>query len=85
MGSSVTAYMPQSVTDDWSTPIDLFQQLNAQHDFDIDVAASLTNHLCDEWLGLDHPDESKRNGLTAEWFGHVCLHQLNMELRTLLI
>ena len=39
MGSSMTAYMPQSVTDDWSTPIDLFQQLDAQHDFDIDVVA----------------------------------------------
>ncbi len=67
----MSAYMPQSLTDDWATPIELFKQLDAQHDFDIDVAASLNNHLCDEWLGLDHPDESKRDGLTADWNGHV--------------
>lgn len=67
----MTAYMPRSLTDDWATPIELFNQLNEQHNFDIDVAASSTNHLCDEWRGLDHPDESKRNGLTSEWFGHV--------------
>jgi site-specific DNA-methyltransferase (adenine-specific) len=71
MGASVSGYMPPSVTDDWATPIDLFEQLNAIHQFDQDVAASSRNHLCDEWIGLDHPDESKRDGLTADWVGHV--------------
>ena len=65
------AYMPPSATDNWATPIELFNELDDMHQFDQDVAASLTNRLCDEWLGLDHPDEAKRNGLTAEWVGHV--------------
>ena len=65
------AYMPPSITDDWATPINLFDKLNAVHQFDQDVAASSTNHLCDDWLGLDHPDEIKRDGLTGEWVGHV--------------
>jgi len=69
--ASMTAYMPQSVTDDWSTPIDLFNQLDSMHQFDLDVAASMTNHLCDDWLGLDHPDEARRDGLKADWVGHI--------------
>lgn len=63
--------MPPSVTDDWATPRDLFDKLNAEYQFDQDVAASSTNHLCDEWLGLDHPEEHKRDGLTGAWMGHV--------------
>lgn len=65
------AYMPPSATDDWATPSDLYANLNATHQFDLDVAASSTNHLCDEWFGLDHPDESRRDGLAADWYGHV--------------
>ena len=65
------AYMPPAATDDWATPRDLFDKLNAVYQFDQDVAASSTNHLCDEWLGLDHPEEHKRDGLTGAWMGHV--------------
>jgi phage N-6-adenine-methyltransferase len=64
-------YMPVSVTDDWATPKDLWQQANGFHDFELDAAASLSNHLCDEWFGLDHPDESRRNGLSAQWVGRT--------------
>jgi phage N-6-adenine-methyltransferase len=71
MGSSMTAYMPTSLTDNWSTPKDLFNQLHEMHEFDQDVAASSSNYLCDDWLGLDHIDESKRDGLIAPWTGHV--------------
>lgn len=67
----MTAYMNPSQTDDWATPRELFDKLHAIHRFDIDVAASSTNHLCKEWLGLDHPDITKRNGLEAPWEGHV--------------
>jgi phage N-6-adenine-methyltransferase len=63
--------MPPSVTDDWATPRDLFDKLNAVYQFDQDVAASSTNHLCDEWLGLDHSEEHKRDGLTGAWMGHI--------------
>ena len=65
------AYMPRAATDDWATPKDLFDKLNALYQFDQDVAASSTNHLCDEWLGLDHPEEHKQDGLTGAWMGHV--------------
>ena len=67
----MTAYMPQSVTDDWATPKNLFYKLNLENSFDLDVAASSRNHLCDEWFGLDHENPDRRDGLNAEWFGHV--------------
>ena len=65
------SYMPPSATDDWATPQQFYNGLNEIFQFDLDVAASSTNHKCDEWFGLDHPDESRRNGLEAEWYGHV--------------
>jgi phage N-6-adenine-methyltransferase len=64
-----TAYMPVSKTDDWATPQYLFDEWNAKYDFDLDAAASSTNHKCDNWYGLDHPEESKRDGLTQAWTG----------------
>jgi phage N-6-adenine-methyltransferase len=64
-------YMPPSATDNWATPKDLWQQANGFHDFQLDAAASLTNHLCDEWFGLDHPDESRRDGLSGQWVGRT--------------
>lgn len=67
----MTAYMNPSETVEWATPKELFDRLNAKHKFDLDVAASSTNHLCKEWFGLDHEDESRRDGLAAEWYGHV--------------
>ena len=61
------AYINKSLTDDWATPKALFEEWNNKYDFKLDVAASQANHLCDNWFGLDHPDEAKRNGLTANW------------------
>jgi site-specific DNA-methyltransferase (adenine-specific) len=63
--------MNPSETVEWATPRDLFNRLNEQYKFDLDVAASSGNHLCKEWFGLDHEDESRRDGLTADWYGHV--------------
>ena len=63
--------MNQSETVEWATPKDLFCVLNDEHKFDLDVAASSSNHLCKEWFGLDHEDESRRDGLAADWYGHV--------------
>jgi site-specific DNA-methyltransferase (adenine-specific) len=65
------AYMPQSKTDDWATPIDLWNQLDAIHNFDVDAAASQTNHLCLNWYGLDHENIKRRDGLTADWDGRT--------------
>ena len=65
----MTAYMPQSQTDNWSTPRDLWEKLNEVHRFDVDAAASQVNHLCDKWYGLDHEDEARRDGLGVKWDG----------------
>ena len=71
----MTAYMPPSKTDDWATPIEVFARFNKHHQFDLDAAASSTNHLCDKWFGLDHPDPNRRDGLKADWDGkHVWLN-----------
>ena len=64
-----TAYMPISKTDDWATPQYLFDEWNAKYQFDLDAAASSTNHKCDNWYGLDHPEESRRDGLAQAWTG----------------
>ena len=69
MGTSVNAYMPQSKTDDWATPLELWKELDREHRFDVDAAASQKNHLCEKWFGLDHPDVNRRNGLGVDWDG----------------
>ena len=50
----MSAYMPASQTDDWATPQNLFDELDAIHNFTLDVAASSTNHKTAKWFGLDH-------------------------------
>jgi phage N-6-adenine-methyltransferase len=62
-------YMPLSKTDKWETPQDYFDSWNSIHKFDLDVAALKENHKTDKWLGLDHEDPTRRDGLTAEWDG----------------
>jgi len=64
-------YMAVSQTDDWATPADVWHQANGFHDFQLDAAASLTNHLCDQWFGLDHPDINRRDGLAGQWVGRT--------------
>ena len=65
------AYMDKAKTDDWATPQFLFDQLNDKYRFTLDVAASSSNRKCDEWFGLDHEQESRRDGLKADWYGNV--------------
>ena len=64
-------YMPPSKTDDWATPKELWLQLNLLHNFDVDAAASQSNHLCHKWYGLDHEDATRRDGLRASWDGEM--------------
>jgi site-specific DNA-methyltransferase (adenine-specific) len=65
----MTAYMPLSQTDDWATPQNVFNELDAIHNFTLDVAASSTNHKTAKWFGLDHDDLERRDGLTMSWAG----------------
>ena len=61
------SYMPQALTDQWATPQHVFDEWDMKYNFDLDPAASSTNHKCDNWYGLDHPDTSRRDGLAANW------------------
>jgi phage N-6-adenine-methyltransferase len=63
----MTAYIPLSKTDDWATPQNLFDELDAIHHFTLDVAASSTNHKTPHWFGLDHEDPLLRDGLALSW------------------
>ncbi len=67
----MSAYMPVSQTDDWATPQNLFDELDAIHNFTLDVAASSTNHKTDKWYGLDHDDPELRDGLQMSWAGET--------------
>ena len=67
VGVKMASYMPQSITDQWATPQHVFDEWDAKYHFDLDPAASSTNHKCDNWYGLDHPDINRRDGLAATW------------------
>ncbi len=61
----MTAYMPQSQTDDWATPQDLFDELNAVYRFQLDVAASDQNAKTERYF------TKEQDGLAQEWTGRV--------------
>lgn len=41
--------MLSSEKDDWQTPKELFDKLNAEFHFTVDLCADNKNHLCDKW------------------------------------
>jgi phage N-6-adenine-methyltransferase len=51
---------------DWHTPRDLFAQLNAEFRFEVDVCASVENHLCERYFDVNE------NGLLQRWAPRVC-------------
>lgn len=51
-------------SDLWRSPRPLFQALDAEFGFDIDLAADQTNHLCPRWLG---PGGLAEDALTVDW------------------
>ncbi len=52
-------------SDEWETPQDLFDKLNNQYHFHIDLAASDLNHKCDKYF------TKEIDGLKQDWLG-VC-------------
>jgi phage N-6-adenine-methyltransferase len=56
-----------SVFCDWGTPDEVYDPLDRYFGFGLDVCASAENRKCENYFGLDHPDESRRNALTADW------------------
>lgn len=57
----ITQGMMTSNTDDWATPIELFNKLNQIFKFTLDVCASHQNAKCEKYYTV------KENGLIQEW------------------
>lgn len=64
---SVRRFVFSSATDDWATPQWLFDQLDEEFHFALDVCASKSNHKARSWYGLDHTTTSRRDGLARDW------------------
>ncbi len=45
------AVLFSKASDEWSTPQDLFDRLDVEFEFDVDAAASASNHKCGVWFG----------------------------------
>ena len=52
----------------WSTPDDLFEDLDAEFGFDLDVAASSQNAKCADFLSI------AQDGLTVPWWGRCWMN-----------
>ena len=66
-----------SNSDEWHTPPHFFAELARRWNFTFDPCSSVRfPATCARWCGLDHPNPSRRDGLTADWLteaqgGHV--------------
>lgn len=54
-----------SVTDEWATPQEFFDELNEEFHFTLDQAANEENHKCETFF------TKEQNGLTCQWGGHT--------------
>ena len=61
--SGFTTGMRTSLTDQWATPQHLFDELDREFHFDLDVGADETNHKCARYF------DRSVNGLSQEWTG----------------
>lgn len=58
--------MVSSKTNEWETPQNLFDKLNAEFHFTLDVAATKENAKCEKFFTIEN------NGLKQKWGGHIC-------------
>lgn len=58
--------MFSSETDDWSTPQYLFDQLNQEFHFTLDVCATKDNAKCSKYFTIED------NGLEKSWGNNIC-------------
>lgn len=64
MNTKTQQAMFSSQSDQWTTPRDLFDELDAEFGFDVDAAADGTNALCGMWYG---PDSAQPDALAFPW------------------
>lgn len=68
-----SAVVYSSARSDWRTPPALWQALDAEFHFTLDVCATASSAIVKRYLGPDHHDELLRNALTCDWgTGEVC-------------
>ena len=58
-----TELMFSSKTDEWSTPQDIFEQLDNEFNFDLDPCATTENHKCENFFTQED------DGLSKNWGG----------------
>jgi len=61
-----SALMFSKASDEWSTPKDFFDALDAEFDFDWDAAATKDNAKCSRYFGPDHECAFYRDALTVK-------------------
>ena len=61
------ALMFSKASDEWSTPQECYDALDAEFGFDYDAAASLDNRKHELYFGMDHVDPKLRDALTVPW------------------
>src|SRR4051812_26379019 len=66
LAGSRLAGMALSRADDWETPPEVFDPLNREFGFTLDVAAQAHNAKCDRFIS---PDD---DGLVSDWGANVC-------------
>ena len=68
MSRCMTSGMMSSASDDWETPLDLWEKLNEEFGFDLDVCASSDNAKCAAYFDIE------ADGLKQPWTGTVCMN-----------
>lgn len=61
-----TEGMRSSATDNWATPIHVFQELDKEFHFTLDVCAGPDNHKCDRYF------DEQMDGLKQDWTNDIC-------------
>ncbi|WP_082556019.1 DNA N-6-adenine-methyltransferase [Aeromicrobium sp. Root472D3] len=56
-----------SATDNWPTPQDFYDRLDAEFNFALDVCSSKANHKAPVFYALDHDNPNFRDGLAGDW------------------
>lgn len=59
----MSAIVYQNFSDEWETPQDLFNELDAEFHFTVDVAASDERHKCERYY------TKEQDGLKQNWGG----------------
>lgn len=63
--------MFSSKTDQWATPLEFFQEIDKEFDFDLDPCADEQNHKCVNYF------TKEQNGLLQDWGGIGCFATLH--------